>query len=97
MFSALNQYSPAWVQVADSKCENIHSFEGPTLVQALSDAAKLTQKRLDEIQKVKDEIEALIELQSGRCVSTVYILERVIKREQAALIELQRGMKGLTK
>ena len=68
-------------------------FRRPTWEEVWADASEFTIRRLAEIAEVKEEIEALkSEMSTWRHRYPEW--DRILAREQTALAELRKGMKG---
>jgi hypothetical protein len=98
---------PWTMQVADAKCLDVHEFTGATEEECVSSAYEFTRKSQEEIRQVKKQIDWIqaaslvyrrhleASPRNWRVLGkeSDLIALSILAREQAALAELQRGMK----
>lgn len=87
---------PWTMQVADAKYLDVHEFTGATEEECVSSAYEFTIQRQEEIRRRTIGLGLLKECMPGdgwHSAEQVVIAGEIYTREQAALADLQRGMK----
>jgi hypothetical protein len=84
-------HAEPWIFFTDNAL--YRSFRASSLEKLWELGRKFTEKRIDEIAQIEEEIESLTSVSRSYCQSAKAVQNRIIAREQEALAKLREGMK----